>query len=502
MAHSLILKTSRLDRRALLRGVVGIASAATFPVRGAFAGQAISSGGAKVMLNENALADLQKGLRAPVILPSSGDYDAARRLWSPWIDRRPGLIAKCASAAEVQTAVQFAKAHDLLTAVRCGGHSYAGYSMCDGGMVIDLSPFNGVEIDAAKKIARVSGGALLGNLDRASAPHGLATTAGVVSHTGVGGLATGGGQGRLARKFGMTVDNILGVEIVTVDGRLLRANATENPDLYWAVRGGGGNFGVVTAFELQLHELDPTVTSFSYTYPLAQAKDILRLYLDFSATASEDFALSAGLRSYDRGPTTVSISGTYIGSRQTAEAALAPVLKFGAPINSRVDAMDYVKLQAIADGSLLSTRNAYMRSGFFTHVDPKVLDVMVDYMSRPTTPPRASARFSQQGGAASRVAETATAFAQRDALHQCSIDADWVDPNEGALCIKHVRDLWAELVPMSTGGFYPNIMYDDSEERVRKSYRGNYNRLVEVKTKYDPTNFFHLNPNIKPRRSV
>jgi FAD/FMN-containing dehydrogenase len=428
------------------------------------------------MLSDAAVANLQKSLRTPVILPSSADYNAARRVWAPWIDRRPALIAKCASAAEVQSAVQFAKAHDLLTAVRCGGHSYAGYSMCDGGMVIDLSPFNSAEVDVGKKIARVTGGALLGNLDRAGAAHGLATTAGVVSHTGIGGLATGGGQGRLARKFGLTLDNIRGVEIVTADGRLLRANATENPDLYWAVRGGGGNFGVVTTFELQLHELDPTVTSFSYTYPLAQAKDILRLYLDMSANASDDMGLSAGLRSSDKGPTTVSISGTYIGSRQAAEAALAPVIKYGSPISTRIEAMDYVKLQSIADGSLFSTRLSYMRSGFFSHVDPKVIDIMVDYMSRPTTPPRASARFAQQGGAISRI--------------------------DAALSIKHVRELWSAVAPMSTGGVYPNIAYDDGEERIRKSYRGNYNRLAEVKAKYDPTNFFHMNPNIKPRRSV
>ena len=224
-------------------------------------------------------------------------------------DLRPALIARCASAEDVQNAVRFARSHDLLVAVRCGGHTYAGHSGCNGGMVIDLRPIDAIEVDPQAQIARVGGGSLLGGMDRATMAHGLATTAGVISHTGIGGLATGGGQGRLQRKFGLTVDNIRAVEVVTADGRLLRASATENPDLYWAVRGGGGNFGIVTKFEMQLHKVDAEVSTFSYTFPIARAPDLMKLYFDFSAAATDELSVSAGLRTSAKGETTVSISG-------------------------------------------------------------------------------------------------------------------------------------------------------------------------------------------------
>jgi len=495
----LLIVNTRIDRRALLRGVAAVAAVSSVPWRQSFALDALSSGGHPVALSEAALADLQKSIQGQVILPSSAQYDSARRVWNPRIDGRPALIAMCSSVADVQATVQFARSHDLLTAVRCGGHSYAGFSMPNGGLVIDLSSINGVEVDPTKQRAWVDGGARLGNLDRATAPHGLATTAGVVSHTGVGGLATVCGQGRLARKHGYTIDNIRALELVTAEGRLVRANSTENPDLFWAVRGGSGNFGIVTKFEFELYELDPSVTSFSYVYGLDQAKAMMDLYFELSEHVPNEMSLSAGLNTSDKGETTASISGTYLGTPEAAEKLLAPLAPLGTPARKRLDAIDYVKLQSIADGtSLFSPRAVYYRSGYFNHVDSRLTTVFVDYVTK-SARPGTSIRFSQQGGVAGKVPTHATAFADRDALHQCAVDVEWTGPNDEAQQRKYADDSWAVLAPMSDGSFYLNFATDLSDAEVRRTFRGNYPRLVDVKTKYDPKNFFHLNPNIKPR---
>ncbi len=500
MSHPLNITSSRFNRRSLLRGVLAVAAASASPLRYAHAAPAVGNKGAKIILSEAAVADFQKSFRGKVVLPTSADYDGARKVWAPWIDRKPAIIAKVSSTADVQAALQFAKSNDLLTAIRCGGHSNAGHGMCDGGLVIDLSGLKGAEVDPTKKTIRLAGGSLLGDLDRNAAPHKLATTAGVVSHTGVGGLATGQGQGRLARKFGLTIDNNLGVEMALLDGRIVKANAKENPDLFWAIRGGGGNFGIVTQFEFQLHDYDGIIATFSYTYPAEKAKDVMKLYLDMFASAPPELTISAGVGTSERGETTASFSGTYIGTKEACERLLAPVKALGTPLNSRVDQMEYVRLQSIADGALLSDRFAYNRGGYFSKVDQKLFDAMIEYQIKAKVP-RTGARFGLQGGAISKVAESATAFADRDGVHQASLDVNWMANGnyDVAAGIKHLRDLWALLEPQSTHGFYLNTMTDDdTQDRVRKSYRGNYAKLQAIKAKYDPTNFLHLNPNIKP----
>jgi hypothetical protein len=501
MPHTRALAPFRMDRRALLRGGIAVAASSALPWRSAHPGGALSITGDAVELSGAAIADLEKSLAGIVILPTSPDYDQARRVWSPAYNRRPALIARCTSKADVQAAVQFARSHKLLTAVRCGGHCSAGFSMIDDGFVIDLSPFNHVQVEADRKVAYVSGGALLGNLDRATAPHRLATTAGVVSHTGVGGLATAAGQGRLARKFGLTIDNNRGVEMVLADGSIVRANANENPDLYWAVRGGGGNFGIVTQFELQLHDFDQVVTSFSYRFPAAKAKDVFRLYVDLCEKAPRELTLGAGLQTTDGGETSASLSGTFLGPIGAAEAATSGVKALGTPTSTRSGEMSYITLQSIGDGPRFSDVYSYGKSGFFNQVDLKLIDTLVDYTTRNSVP-GTRARISQQGGAIAEVPETATAFAQRDGVYQASIGVDWGEGKDPGRGIKHVRDLWSLLEPMSTHGFYINSLYDDSEERVRKSFRGNLARLVDIKTQVDPANFFRLNPNIRPSRGL
>jgi len=481
-----------------MRGLAAVGVASSLPWRRSEALEAVGRTGEPVTLSEAAVAELQKSIHGPVILPSSADYDKARELWNPLVDRRPALIAKCTSVADIQASVQFARSHDLLTAVRCGGHSYAGFSMPNGGFVIDLAGVDGVEVDPAKKVAWVSGGARLGNLDRATVPHGLATTAGVVSHTGVGGLATICGQGRLARLHGYTIDNIREVEVLTADGRLLRANAKEHPDLYWGVRGAGGNFGIVTRFEFQLYEFDPTVTTFSYVYPLDRAKDVMKLYFELCERVPHEMSLSAGLTTSDTGETTASLSGTHLGTPEAAEKLIAPVAALGTPLRKRLDAIDYVKLQSIADGTGRSPKSVYYRSGYFNRVDERLPDVFVDYVTRSPWP-GASLRFSQQGGVAGKVPSHVTAFADRDALHQCAIEVEWTDPADTAANRQYADNSWAVIGPMSDGSFYLNFATDLSDAQVKNNFGANYPRLVEVKTKYDPSNFFRLNPNIKPR---
>ena len=492
MGQSQFPALSRIERRAALKGA--LRSALVVTAASAFSGRhslaadipAVGNHGKKVVLSDDAILDLQKNLRGAVILPSNPEYDATRRLWNGVFDLRPALIARCASAEDVQNAVRFARSHDLLVAVRCGGHTYAGHSGCNGGMVIDLRPIDAIEVDPQAQIARVGGGSLLGGMDRATMAHGLATTAGVISHTGIGGLATGGGQGRLQRKFGLTIDNIRAVEVVTADGRLLRASAAENPDLYWAVRGGGGNFGIVTKFEMQLHKVDAEVSTFSYTFPIARAQDLMKLYFDFSAAAPDELSVGAGLRTSAKGETTVSISGGYIGAPEAAEKLLAPIKSLGTPVATRVGGIDYVKLQSAADAATAVGR------GYYTRV------AMIDVMTKAPVPGM-SLGFSQQGGASGRVAQDATAFANRDAQYQISLSMDWDDPQEGPDKTKNSRERWAQIKPLTDGGVYVNHAVDDDLTEIPKNYRGNYARLADLKAKFDPTNFFHLNANIAPK---
>jgi hypothetical protein len=488
---------ARFDRRTLLRGALAMAAASSFPFDRSEAAEALGARGEKVILSDGDIARLRKSIQGAVILPGSPEYESARKVWNPTIDNRPALIARCTSVADIRATLEFARHHDVLTGVRCGGHGYSGYAVPEGGLVIDLSPFSGVEVDSSRRLAWVSGGALLGNLDRATVPLGLATTAGVVSHTGVGGLATVCGQGRLARRYGYTIDNIRAVEIVTPDGRLVRASSQEHPDLFWAIRGGGGNFGIVTKFGFQLHEFDPNVTSFSYVWPFEKARDALNLYFELSDKVPNEMSLSGGFNTSEKGETTVSISGTYLGAPEAAEHLLTALGSLGAPSRKRFDAINYVKLQSIADGTLLSPRAVYYRSGFFNRVDPRLSDTVVDYLSKSTFP-GAAVRFSQQGGAPNLVAQSATAFPDRDALHQCTVDVEWIDPSEAAANRKYADDTWDVIGPLSDGGYYLNWAINPSAAEVRRVFRGNYERLVQVKTKYDPTNFLHLNANIKP----
>ncbi|MCB2106067.1 MAG: FAD-binding oxidoreductase [Rhodobacteraceae bacterium] len=492
-----------MKRRDFLSSAITVTAASSFPVGLGLAAdlQAVAPKGDKVTISEGMVSDLQKSIKGDVVLPDSEQYEAARKIWNASFDKRPSMIVQCADSNDVVSAVQFARTNNVLMAVRCGGHSYSGQSTTNGGLVIDLSRMQNAEVDANARTCRIQGGALLGNLDRAAAEYGLATTAGFVSHTGVGGLATGGGHGRLMKKFGLTLDNNLGVEMVTADGRLVKANADENADLYWAVRGGGGNFGIVTQFEFQLYQMDPMVTSFAYTFPIEAAPDVMKFYFEWDAEQPDETASSLGLRRNAQGEAAVAIGGTYIGTPDQAEKALGKLVTFGKPIIGRITSANYVTMQAAADRIYAHGRYYYSKSGFFDRVDAKLPEVMLEYfMKHPTA--KAGISAASHGGAAGRVPMDATAYAHRDAKYQISISVDWDKSEDGPGWLKYARDYWSVMEPLSDGGFYVNTTDDDRENTIRKNYRGNYERLVDIKTAWDPDNAFRLNANIPPRRKA
>ena len=492
-----------MKRRDFLATALTVTAGSTFPagLGHAAALSAVGPKGDKVTIGDKVVADLQKSIKGGVVLPDSPDYEAARKIWNGSFNKRPAMVVRCADAKDVASAVQFARSNNVLLAVRGGGHSYSGQSTTDGGMVIDLSPMQKASVDTGTKTCWLQGGALLGNLDRAGAEHGLATTAGFVSHTGVGGLATGGGHGRLMKKFGLTLDNILAVEMVTADGKIVTANAKENPELYWAVRGGGGNFGIVTNFHFQLYPMDPMVTSFAYTFPIDAAKDVMKFYFEWDAQQPDETASSLGLRRSAQGEPSISIGGTYIGTPAEAEKALGALTTFGKPTMGRVTAANYVTMQAAADKIYAHGRYYYSKAGFFNRVDAKLPDTMLDYfLKNPMA--RAGISAASHGGKAARVPMDATAYAHRDAKYQISISVDWDKPEDSDGWLKYARDYWKVMEPLNEGGFYANTIDDPRDEEIRKNFRSNYDRLVEIKTKWDPTNAFRLNANIKPKQKA
>jgi FAD/FMN-containing dehydrogenase len=458
---------------------------------------AITITGDETVLKVAEIRELQESLRGTVLLASDAGYEQARKIWNAMFDRRPALIARCRGGADVVKAVQFARSHNLLTAVRGGGHSIGGKSVCEGGLVIDLSLIRDVEVNPTLKTARVGGGALLGDLDREAQAFGLATNAGVVSHTGVGGLTLGGGLGRLQRKFGLTIDNLLGVELITADGQFVTANADENADLYWGVRGGGGNFGIVTSFHFQLHTFGPEVLNFSFAYPLDQARDVLNFLFEFAAAAPEQLFVSGGLSMSPDGKGAARIGGNVYPPFDQADRLLAPLRKLGKPLSERRTMTTYVATQSAADRAAAHGKLHYAKAGFLTDIRPGLVDAVVDNLE-PAPGRNNGASFFPMDGAVHQVGEGDTAYAQRDALFSLDLSNAWTDPELSEQYVQRGRDYWAEVAPHIGGGFYVNSLIDRSQQRVQSNYRGNYDRLVALKNQYDPANFLRLNANIKP----
>jgi FAD binding domain/Berberine and berberine like len=498
-----------MDRRHFCQSAIGAAVAASFPTAQALASalqalttvsadiDAITGNGAETILQQSNVQDLSDSLRGNLLLPGNEAYETARRVLNESINRHPALVVQPTGVADVRRAVDFARDNDLLLAVKCGGHSYSGKSTCEGGMQLDLSTFRSARIDPASRTAYVAGGSLLGELDHESMALGLVTTAGTVSHTGVGGLTLGGGFGRLARRFGLALDNVNAVDIVTADGELRHASARENPDLYWGVRGGGGNFGVVTSFEFQLHPMQRQVIGGEVVYPLSEARNILSFYADYSANAPDDLYVDLVMQAPAGGADgAILIHICYSGPESGAEKLIAPLRKAGTVVNDGIKATDYVAIQSSWDSSDPRNEGEYLKSGFTTEFSDKLVDALVDGFE--AHPERGTTVFFQHsGGAIGRVAADATAFAHRYSKHNMFAVVTWPLDKAAEPHIKYIRRYWAGLEPF-TYGYYTNEVGDEPQSKVHANYQGNFERLLSLKKKYDPANLFRLNANIDP----
>ena len=453
--------------------------------------------GKELSIAAGAVDDLAAGLRGPLLLPGNAAYDEARQVLNPTIDKHPALVVQPSGVADVMRAVQFAQDHRLATAIKCGGHSASGKGTVNGGLQIDLSRFRHVRVDPAQRVAYVSGGSLLGAMDHEALAHGLVTTAGTVSHTGVGGLATGGGFGRLGRKYGLTLDNVRAVEVVSADGRLRRASAEEYPDLYWGVRGGGSNFGVVTGFEFQLHPMQREVLLGNFSYPYAKLKDALAFYAEFAAGAPDELQIDL-VYGFPPGNEQgfVFFQNVWCGKESVGRKLFEQYASLGKPIRETVAMTDYEVIQRSGDWDAPRATATYMKGGFLSAFTPGLIDDIVDGME-PGAGRSTMMIFQQAGGAISRVPADATAFPHRYAEFNMMATIGWAPDQPADPHKQWIKAYWRKLAPY-THGFYTVEADDDNASQWDRNYQGNLARMVEVKRRYDPGNIFRLNANVSP----
>jgi len=458
-----------------------------------------------------AIQDLGGRIAGEVLDPGSARYDEVRRVWNGAIDRRPGVIARCTTAADVAAAVGFARRHGLVIAVRGGGHSIPGLSVCDDGMMIDLQPMKTIEVDPGRRLARAGAGVLWGELDRSTQEHGLAVTGGEVSDTGIAGLTLGGGFGWLKRTCGLACDNLVEVEMVTADGRVVRAGEHEHADLFWALRGGGGNFGIVTRFTYRLHPVGPMLYGGAVIHPGERAGDVLRFMRELSKEVPDEVSLMVALVVAPpapefppslRGRPVAVLGACYVGDLAAGEEALRPVHEFGPPAADLLGPIPYVALQQLVDAATPRGLQYYVKSEWLADLPDVVIDGLVEHHATRTTPLH-QILVHQMGGAVARVPSEATAFAYRDAAYVLTVAGAWTSPEEERdPHVAWTRSTWETARPASMGGAYVNHLdADEGQDRVRDAYGpGIYERLVDVKTAWDPENVFRLNHNIQPRR--
>jgi len=447
-----------MKRREFCAATLAGGAIAALPIRRSWADRSMSAsaadadlpairlGGGQTAIPKGAVKELRARMRGSVLTAGQEGYEQARRVWNHMIDRHPALIARCAGAADVAMAIAFAREHELLLAVRGGGHSFPGYSVCDGGLVIDLSAMRGVRVDPVSRTARVEGGAWLGDVDAESQRYALATPLGAVSNTGVGGLTLGGGYGWLSRRFGLTCDNLIGADLICADGQFRRLSEQENADLFWAIRGGGGNFGVVTSFEYRLHAVGPKVLAGYVAYPAARLRDALEFYTDYASRAPRELhvELSTGLGPQKAvGPC---FTVCYSADPKAGEKALEPLLKFGKPVAKIIGLQDYVAVQKQFDGPALSERNRYAKSGFLSAVGPRLIEVLATEVRSDET---FNVSLSHLGGAIRDREPTATAFAHREAEFIVLVSAAWKSAAENERYRDDVRTRWDKLKPFT-----------------------------------------------------
>ena len=473
-----------------------IAAAYPFMMNAALAGSniaAISLDGAKIELGQAAVKQLAQQLQGALLMQGDMQYDYARRVWNGMWDRHPALIARCANSDDVRHAVTFAAEHHLLVSVRGGGHSWPGKSVCDGGLMIDLADMNRVTANPDKRRAYAQGGSLLNALDTASLQYGLVTTAGVVSHTGVGGFTLGGGFGRLNRKYGLAVDNLVSLQLVTADGQIRTVSAEQDPDLFWAVRGGGGNFGVATQFEFQLHPFERNLLSGMIIWPISQAREVLDFYGGWYASLSDDMYVAPAMLTMPDGNSVVVMEVVYAGDPVAGEKELEPLRRVGKPMQDSVTVQDYMVMQTQEDGTWAHGVRSYAKNGMVKEFSPDLIDALIESF---VPDPRLAFFTHTSGGAVSRVDELATAFPHRNAQTMIAVGGGWMDAAMDEEVMAIGRAWFKQLQPF-TGGYYANIDFDGADSGA-KNYGPAYPRLSAIKAQYDPGNLFRLNRNILP----
>jgi FAD/FMN-containing dehydrogenase len=462
--------------------------------------------GGRTKVSQDAIDALAAGLRGELLTPGSPGYDESRSIWNAMVDRRPGVIVQCAGAADVMRAVDFVRENELLSSVHGVGHNIAGNAVCDGGLMISLSGMKSVRVDPQSRTVRAEPGVTLGDLDNETQAFGLATPVGINSTTGIAGLTLGGGFGWLSRKHGLTIDNLISADVVTAGGELVRASADENADLFWGIRGGGGNFGVVTSFEYQLHPVGPEVLSGLIVHPFSDAREVLHYYREFTAQAPDELTVWVVMRKAPplpflpeevHGTEVVVLAALYAGDMKDGEKALAPLREFGNPIADVISPHPFTGFQAAFDPLLTPGQRNYWKSHDFLELSDELLDKLIEYVG--TLPdPQSEVFIAQMGGATNRVAPDATAYRHRDAQFVMNVHGRWSNAADDERCIAWCRELFDAATPYATGGVYVNFMTEEEEKRVEDAYGASYQRLVDLKNKYDATNLFRMNQNVRP----
>jgi FAD/FMN-containing dehydrogenase len=440
--------------------------------------------------------ELQSLVKGKILVEGDSSYELARKIWNGMIDRKPGLIVQCFNTSDVQHAVKYAAAHNLLVSIRGAGHNVSGNAVCDGGIMIDLSQMKNIMVSPGEKTAIVEMGATWGDFDKAAQEFGLAVTGGLISTTGVAGLTLGGGVGWLVRKFGLSCDNVLEAEIVTADGNLVKASLNENPDLLWGIRGGGGNFGVVTSMKFRLYEVG-TVLGGMILHTRDKAREVLQFYREFIKTAPDELTLYAGLLHTPDGIPVVGFVGCYSGNLEKGEEAIKSLREFGTPIADLFQPIPYTQMQSLLDAGFPYGNRYYWKSGFLKALSDEAIDTIIAHVNTNPSPYSATI-LEYYGGASSKEPTGGTAFPHRQNEFDLVIISNWPDKQDDEKNISWTRNIWDAMQPYLGHKAYVNALGVEGEDRVREAYGQNYEKLAALKRKYDPGNLFRMNQNIKP----
>ncbi len=469
--------------------------------------RARSTEGREIDLRPDALDKLRTGLRGPLLLPGDGGYEESRTVWNAMIDRRPAAVARCLGVADAIACVQFAREHDILLCIKGGGHNIAGLAAADGALMLDMSLMRGVWVDPQKRLAHAQAGCLLGDVDRETQVHGLAAVLGFVSLTGITGLTLGGGFGYLTRRWGWTSDNVVGMNVLTADARLVRASGEHNQDLFWGLRGGGGNFGVVTGIDYKLYPVGPEIVGGIVAWPASEAAKVLELYRTLAETAPPELTLAAMIRPAPPAPwlpdamhgeSIVALLACYSGNAEDGEKAVASIKAFGRPVGDVLVRRPYTQMQSLLDATQPKGRRYYWKSEYLPSIEPALCDMVIEHASRIRSPHSAIILF-QLDGALNRLDTDHSAVGNRDARYVLNVAGSWEEPDEDGANVAWAREAWNDMNPFSTGGTYLNFLTeDDGPERTEAALATGLRRLAEVKAQWDPQNVFRTNRNIQP----